>query len=151
MTGTYRPTARIFGVGWLLLVVGIAVLGQVVRLGAGLASNAYGAAAWYVSYLLFVAAVIWWARTQRTVVSSDGIRVKRGLSWRTLTWDEVESIPEPSRWSATQMLSVTTTTGERVRLDVPDALWQPFVAYAKAHRPSTSTDGGPGQAPSHSE
>jgi hypothetical protein len=81
-------------------------------------------------------AVAWKLWSQRTVIAPRGLRVKVGWRWRDLTWDEVRSMDAPSRWSPTQVLSVTTTGGEVTATHVPAALHQDVVAYAAEHRSS---------------
>jgi hypothetical protein len=72
-------------------------------------------------------------RSERTVVGPDGIRVKRGLRWRTVRWGDVEHVAEPDRWTWDRTLRVTTTAGDDVRLDVPGALRAEFIKYGQAH------------------
>jgi hypothetical protein len=144
VAGTYRPTAEsLRRHRWLLVLFALAAVGQLVRAVLALADGTYGAATWHLGILLGGALLFWWGWTQRTVVSSDGIRVKRGRTWRTLTWDKIASVPQPGRWSNSKMLSVTTTAGDRVALHVPDSLWESLVAYADAHRQPDSGEDGP--------
>ena len=79
-------------------------------------------------------AVAWKLWSQRTVTAPRGLRVKVGWRWRDLPWDEVRSVDAPSRWSPTQVLTVTTTAGEVIATHVPAALHEDLVAYAAEHR-----------------
>jgi hypothetical protein len=85
---------------------------------------------------LFVTALLEY-RSERTLVAPDGIRVKRGLRWRTVAWDDVADVAKPERWTWDRTLRITTQSGEDVRLDVPGALRSDFVAYANVHRRSS--------------
>lgn len=135
VAGVYRPTGELLRKHrwrpWLLVV---ALLWFVANAVLALAHHRTGAAAYYLGLPVVGSLLLWFAWTQRTVVGPEGIRTKRGLRWHTIAWDDVDSVPEPGRWSVTTMLSVTTTSGQQVPLYVPDALWQPFVAYAEEHR-----------------
>jgi hypothetical protein len=83
---------------------------------------------------LFLTALLAY-RSERTVVAPDGIRVKRGLRWRTVAWDGVADVAKPERWTWDRTLRITTQSGEDVRLDVPGALRSDFVA-CRAPAPS---------------
>ena len=82
-----------------------------------------------------------WLRSQRTVIDPHGLRVKVGWRWRDLPWDEVRSVDAPSRWSPTQVLSVTTTAGEVIATHVPTDLHEDLVVYAAEHRLSRPPNG----------
>ena len=135
VAGVYRPTGELLRTRrWRLWILVVAVLWFAAHAVLALAHHRSGAAAYYLGVPVAGSLLLWFAWTQRTVVGPEGIRTKRGLRWRTIAWDEVGSVPEPGRWSVTTVLSVTTTSGQQVPLSVPDALWQPFVAYAEEHR-----------------
>lgn len=73
-------------------------------------------------------------RGQRTVIAAAGIRIKRGLRWRRLSWDDVQSVKAPCRWNLEGTVKVRTTMGEEVLLDVPGELHEQLAAYAEVHR-----------------
>jgi hypothetical protein len=66
----------------------------------------------------------WLLWSERTVLGVRSLRVKVGWRWRDLPWDDVQSVDGPSRWSPTQVLSVTTTDGQVIATHVPANLRQ---------------------------
>jgi Bacterial PH domain len=75
-------------------------------------------------------------RSERTVVSPEGIRVRSGWRWRTISWDEVREVAAPDRWTSDRTLRVTTTEGKDIALHVPGRLREALIAYAEEHRSS---------------
>jgi hypothetical protein len=86
-------------------------------------------------------AVAWLIWSQRTVIDPRWLRVKVGWRWRDLIWNEVRSVDVPSRRSPTQVLSVTTTSGDVIATHVPADLHQDLVTYAAEHRSSHPPNG----------
>ena len=74
------------------------------------------------------------ALLEGTVIEPDGVRVRRGMRWRRLSWKQVRSINHPGRWQQQQTLSLTTTTGDTLITHVPTALHSELEQYAAAHR-----------------
>jgi hypothetical protein len=97
----------------------------------------------YVAGFALGSVTAWLVWSSRTVVSPEDVRVKRGFRWRALAWEQIADVPETSRWSATKTITVTTVTGERVALDVPDALRDRFISCAAAHRQRDPGEHGP--------
>ena len=141
VAGVYRPSAGLFRSRRWRVVQVLVVLWFVVQAVVAFVHQRYGSVAYHLGLPLFAGLAIWLVRTQRTVVDAEGIRTKRGFRWRSLSWQDIESVPQPGRWSTTQMLSVTTTGGEQVPLFVPDSEWEAFTAYADAHRHGPCRDG----------
>lgn len=139
--GVYRPSAGLFRSRRWRAVMVLAVLWFLVQAVVAFVHHRFGSVAYHLGLPLVAGLGSWLARTKRTVVDAEGIRTKRGLRWRSLRWQDIESVPRPGRWSTTQMLSVTTTKGEQVPLFVPACEWAAFAAYAEAHRQGPPRDG----------
>lgn len=143
--GTYRPNRALLKgrrwwwlSGFAMVFIALGIFGVV----DALIHRQFVTAAGRSCTVLVWLWLVWGVLAQGTIVTSDGVRVRLLFRSRFLTWDEIASVPEPSKWSPTQMLSVVTTTGEQVRLHVPDQRWADFAAYADAHR-STGRHGAP--------
>lgn len=113
---------------WVAVVLPAAILAVGVVL---VAATDLEAGALVVSLLFAVPMVLsWW---NCTVVSNDGVRLRRWLRWRTLPWSALAEVAEPGRAPRGAVVGVVTAEGEPVALDVPGALHAEFVEYALAH------------------
>ncbi len=131
VAGTYKPT---FTPQWLFWeVVGV--------VSAGLA-GAYGIErrwTWVgISLALLASSIVnlWRLRTAgQTIVSPEGLRVRRGFGWRDFSWDEVASIErQRDIFGHDTGVWLKTEHGDAVLLSVPPQLRDALVAYAEANR-----------------
>ena len=137
-TGTYRTLPRRLGLILVLFalfvagVVTVSVLDFLDRRDQALTSlRMLMVGTWLL--------LLWNWLSERTVISPDGIEVKRNFRWRRLRWDEVRSIEEPTVWDLeTNSLKLTTATGDRISTHVPNRLREELAAYADAHRTEAS-------------
>lgn len=129
LAGTYPPaTARFW---WVWAAVGFVGLSLAVVLWLEAEIVRSLLQAFFGSVFL----VLSWLRRNDglTVLSPEGIRVRRGLRWRCLSWDDVVSVDEQDRWSG-GALTLRGRRGEVVRVAVPGLGRTALLHYAQAHR-----------------
>jgi hypothetical protein len=86
---------------------------------------------------------LWRVRTTgETVVSTDGLRVRRGFAWRSVSWDEVDAIERQKNiFDVDTGIWVKTKIGEAFLVSVPPRLRDELADYAEAHRTPGSQRG----------
>ena len=136
VSGTHRATRS--AQFWLWIFFAAVGVAQVVLASS---NGPHWRASLYVVWAATGLATAWMLWSQRTVIAPRGLRVKAGWRWSDLTWDDVRSVDAPSRWSPTQVLSVTTTDGDVIATHVPADLHQDLVAYVAEHRSSRQPNG----------
>ena len=129
--GTHRPRVSPELVFWAALSALSLVLG------AANAVKGSSSGVW-TSALLTVAGLVnlWRVRIAgQTVITPDGLRVRRGRGWRDLGWGEVASIERTRNiFGLDTGVRVRTEDGEVVVVSISPGLCDELAAYARAHR-----------------
>lgn len=131
VTGTYKPTLSPQALFWGaigLVSAALAVVNGIERKWTWVGISAL---------LLVSSAVNLWRllTVGHTIVSPSGLRVRRGLGWRDVSWDEVDSIErQRDIFGYDTGVLMKTVNGDAVPLSVPPKLRDTLVAYADAHR-----------------